>query len=338
MSEEQAESFDVLADQGLEDVSEAMLMGEDVDDPKDDDTKDDDTKDDDTKDDDTKDDDTKDDDTKDDDTKDEEESQGVKSEAPAPKDAPPKGFVPLAALHEVRGENRYLKEQMESMRASIESLKTAKPKEETESTPEDDFKVLTDEEFDELSEEDPKEAIRYMRQLRAHEKIEEEKEYQQYVAEQKEEEAQQIFSQAKALMEETIPGLFDKETGLQAKLAADAEEIGFSDELFYLTNPQTQVILPGAKEPTYLGVQAAKILKVVANAAKVKPGKEVNEAELRKTIEAEIMAKIKKGGSFKSLSDVPKAAQDKFNRGDNLTEAEFAKLTDAEQEAYLSGQ
>ena len=63
------------------------------------------------------------------------------------------------------------------------------------------------------------------------------------------------------------------------------------------------------------------------------------ESELRKSIEAEFLAKFKKSpdeNAFRSLTDVPSTETAEF--GDKvLSMVDFDKLNPKEQEAYLAG-
>jgi len=271
------------------------------------------------------------------------ESEDDETEPPPPKDSqkPPKGFVPTKAIQEVRQENRYLKDQIKALEEKIDTVasKSTEPKQE----PEDEFKVLSKEEFQELYEDDPREAMTYMMDLQEYKEKQTQKQQeadqQRYEAAQ----AQQVFRETSELMEKTVPGIFDEDSGIQEELVEFAESIGFKEDLFYLTNPETKVILPGESKPTYLGKQAAEVLGFIAGVKEKlnSPENSKKEQELRQQIEAEILQKIKtsSGKDFKSLSDIPTSETEKpakFNRV--LSEAEFGKLSDKEQEAYLTGE
>jgi len=155
-------------------------------------------------------------------------------------------------------------------------------------------------------------------------------------------------------MEEFVPGLFDEGSKASEELAAFANDLGFTDDMYYLTNPQTQIILPGETEPLLLGEQAASIIQTLATARtrindlkettvdKDKLREEITkevEANLRKTIEGELLAKFKTGSdesAFRSLTSVPSSETPEF-AGKVLTEAELARLPETEQELYLAG-
>ena len=263
-------------------------------------------------------------------------------------DTPPKGFVPTAAVREVREENRQLKERLRVLEAKVlepPPVKTAQPIPEVRA----DFKVLTGPEFKELSEESPRDALVYMAELRDYEKAESIKADATRAQAQREVEVNNLFNESVKLMEEAVPDLFTEGSTAQQELAEFAETVGFTKDMFYLTNPETQVILPGESEPVYLGTQAASFVKMLAD-LRAKPGskgavdeaalRKTIEADLRKTLEAEILNKIKtgKGTSFRSIGDIPSSDSEVPGSKAPLTEAQYARLTPAQQKAYLSGE
>jgi len=243
----------------------------------------------------------------------------------------PKGFVPTSALHEVRGENKYLKSQIAELTKQLNSGQPA-----TVESPEDTFTVLTDEEFIALSDESPKEALLYMKHLNHHN---EQKRVQETLTTQ----TQKLFDSVSKEMESVVPGLFSDDA-VADEFRTFAETVGFTEDLFYLTNPSTMVILPGETEPVLLGDQAAKLIRVLATVKQGQKPTEVPdlakiEANLRTKIETEILAKVKSGDTFRSLSAMPNAQETRPEFSDKvLSEAEFMKLSPKEQELYLSGQ
>jgi len=254
---------------------------------------------------------------------------------PPPKvEPPPKGYVPLAALKESREETRALKDRIKALEAKVLTPEVKTP---AEVVPEvrTDFKVLTTAEFRELSDESPRDALVYMAELRDYENV-------QRISQAREQEVDAIFRESVKLMEEAVPTLFDEDSEAPKILAEFAETVGFTKDMFYLTNPETQIILPGETKPVYLGTQAASILKMLAGLqGKIvkDPKSAVDETALRKSIEAEVLKKIKTGGkSFKSLSDIPTSDSETPASKGVLSEAQYMKLTPAQQKAYLSGE
>ena len=108
------------------------------------------------------------------------------------------------------------------------------------------------------------------------------------------------------------------------------------------------MILPGESEPLFLGDQAASVLKVLVS-AKDQLGKKVAKMEpedlkklekkIRTEVETELLKKFKtdKDATFKSLQQLSKS-KDKQDFGTEvLSDGQFSKLSDEEQERYLSG-
>jgi hypothetical protein len=275
---------------------------------------------------------------------------------------PPKGYVKIEALHEAREINKHLKnenarlkvQQYESQdaRAKVELLVTEKEIEEFKN-----FKPLSDEEFEDKFEDDSKAGLKYLQKLgqfhdfqRRQAETELAKEKQERELSAAAEELERIYATTEVLMEDVLPGIFDDAT-VKSELTEFAEDIGFTEELFYLTNPETRIILPGESKPLVLGEQAADILKMLVTArnklnenAATKIDNDKLEAKiekrLRKEIEKELLAKFKKSGdddSYKSIDDIPTSENENEFRNQVLSEAELSKLTPAQQDAYLSG-
>ena len=267
-------------------------------------------------------------------TEEAEKKTGDETQEPEPEKSakPPKGFVPLEALHEVRGENRYLKEQIAELQAAPPK-ETAPKADAEEAKPE--FEVLSDEDFDALVDEDPLKAIRYQRDLNTHERLVSKQEADYAKGET---EFASTVREAQTAMETAVPGIFTEE-GVQRALVEKAESLGFSEDLFYLTNPSTQVILPGSSEPVLLGKAAASILSVIQNASAKSTEKVKSEDEIREEVTAELMKKFKSGdGDFKSLTLAPKSKNTKIAKGKELSESDMLKLSDADLEIYLAGE
>ena len=274
---------------------------------------------------------------------------------------PPKGYVPLEALHEVRETNKYLKERLKELESKAPEKPAPKSEPKKTSALPEDFTVLSDKAFAELADEDPKEALLYMKNLGVYQEEqrqaqleEQQKLWRERDDRENKAKMQTIFDETSRKMEEFVPGLFDEGSKASEELAAFANDLGFTDDMYYLTNPQTQIILPGETEPLLLGEQAASIIQTLATARtrindlkettvdKDKLREEITkevEANLRKTIEGELLAKFKTGSdesAFRSLTSVPSSETPEF-AGKVLTEAELARLPETEQELYLAG-
>ena len=274
---------------------------------------------------------------------------------------PPKGYVPLKAVQEVRGENKYLKDRIKELEANPPKPAPVDEPAKKESALPKDFKVLSDNDYANLVDDDPKDALMYMKNLGIHQEEkrqaaadEQQKSWDARELAANQKETQKIFDATSEKMEELVPGIFDKESPAAKELSDFALELGFTDDMYYLTNPETRIILPGETEPLLLGEQAASIVQTLTtartklNESKEKAVDEVKlredikkevEIELRESIGAEFLAKFKKSSSeeeFRSLDSVPSTETAEF--GDKvLSMNELNKLSEKEQEAYLAG-
>lgn len=266
-------------------------------------------------------------------------------------DKPPKGFVKLQALHEARGENRTLKEQLAELTAQVEALSKGTPRQpETQpgqdpTPPPAEFKVLSKEEFAAMKEEDPDVALDYLYDLEQYRIAKAESDRQKEREEQEKQTARTIANNAYARMETTIPGLFDEGSTAAAEFATFAEELGFKNDLFFLTNPSTVVLPPGADKPVLLGEMAADLVDMFAGLktklAERGSRRETLREEIRAELETELLEKFKTQGeaAFVSVTDLQGTGgkDDGDFTGRALTPEEYAKLSPADQERYLSG-
>ncbi len=256
---------------------------------------------------------------------------------------PPKGFVPLEAIHEVRGENRYLKEQIQTLQTQMHTLQVKSEEKPVEVA--DDFEVLTDDQFEDLADDNPAQAAIYLRKLAAHETNQRDAADEVKHQAAFEEAYDNIIDTSVAEIEKVAPGIFDEDSKVQTELMDFAEDLGFTEDLYYLTNPSTKIILPGESEPLLLGEQAASILGMLVNAKSktAAPDTSALEAKLRTDITAELMKKFKTPDTeeYRGLNQVPKVDGETPElsslTGKVLTTDQLLKLSDADQEAYLAG-
>ena len=327
--------FPPLFDDEPEGYTEAQLTGEDEEEeasgeednsetppPSDDQTKSEDPKGDEKEDDETK------------EEKEEEEGDAVK---------PPPGYVPLAALHEERGKRQLLSQEIDALKSEVQTLKQLPLGEEKKT--EEEFKVLTDEEFAELLEDDPTEAILYDRKLRAYEA-------KQAAEAQRQAQEQVIIDRSVKAMTEVIPDIYDPQSSTNAELSKFALEQGF-DEAFLpvLTDPRTKVIPPGQTDPVLLGEAAVGQVKLLYSLYQQRNNDNRNalEAEIEakltpvitERVTKELMSKIKTSDNnppgFTSLGEAPGAGDEPFDITKNLTAEQVDKLSPAKRRAYLGG-
>jgi hypothetical protein len=257
---------------------------------------------------------------------------------------PPKGFVPIQALHQERSQRQTLATELQQMKAELEALRAGKDTtgQGKDAKAGEEFKVLSEEEFNELLEDDPVEAIKYDRRLRAYEAAQEEaKKAQQTEAE--------LVNQSVTRMSEIVPGLYDENSDINQRLTDFAIENGFTDldGLAMVTDPRTKVINPNTGKPVVLGETAAHLVTMLHNVFQKMsaPNTEANAEDtgkLTKQIEAEVvknvLSKIKQptGEEHRSIGDAPGDAKIDIDTP-VLTEEEFAKLPKDKQKRLLGG-
>lgn len=254
---------------------------------------------------------------------------------------PPKGFVAIQALHQERGQRQLLTQEVQNLRAELEAVKQGREEirgsEEEKQVEEEAFEVLSEAAFNELVEEDPVEAIKYDRKLRVYEARQADKAVEQDTVE-----------QSIGMMAAAVPGLYDTDNDVNRKLSDFAAEKGFADVdgLALITDPRTRIISPDGGPPQILGETAANLVIMLntlfQEVATPRTPTEVEKAlteRIRAQVTKEVMSKIKQpaGAEHKSLGDIPGDAGDDATLMRAMTEADFAKLSEADQRRYLGG-
>lgn len=281
-----------------------------------------------------------------DDTKTEGDPTDVPPASSEPQGKTPKGFVPLAAIHEARGEIRALKEQIAALTAAKQPTPPA-----TSEAPEvptvPEFEVLSDAAFEELAEDNPAQAAVYLRKLALHQEAVRAAEAAKVSQESFKVAIDRIIDSSVEAMEKVAPGIFAEDGAVRSELMEFGNTLGFTEDLYYLTNPSTKIILPGESEPLLLGEQAASILGLLVN-AKAKLAPPTDEAALRERITAEVTAELMKkfktagqtGSTYRGLNEVSRSGHDipqESLKDKVLTAEQLAKLSPEAYEAYLMG-
>ena len=126
---------------------------------------------------------------------------------------PPKGYVKIEALREARDENKYLKNEIAKLKVQQYEAQAPKAKAEPLVTEKEikefqDFKPLTDEEFEEKYEDDSKAGLQYLQKLNRFHDFQRRQTEQKLAAQQQERELeeaaaelQKIYDTTEALME-----------------------------------------------------------------------------------------------------------------------------------------
>lgn len=252
------------------------------------------------------------------------------------------------ALHKERQTVRQLREQLQYIADENSKLKNTG---DAEGAKFKDFKVLSDEEYEDLLVEDLEEANKYLHKLTKYTayKSQEEKVAQNL---QRNQEARQDFiEQGLRSLEQVIPGITSgsKPTIVNDLIAFSVDHGIAEDVLGVITDPKSSIVTPSG-ESYLLGPEAANITNFIKSVYDAVSSADVTklradiEAELRPQIEAEIqktlIEKFKQNpsGDFRSLDTAPGAGNKEVKaRAVIITESEFAKLSPQEQEAYLAG-
>lgn len=263
---------------------------------------------------------------------------------------PPDGYVPHEALHETR---ELLKKEKAARKALEEKVeKLVAEKEVPEPIMPDGFKVLTDLEFDELTEDDPQAAIRYQAKLL---KYESKKIAEKDLMREQQREAESIVMSSVDRIEKAVPGIYDGEQSIAKDLADFAIKSGFKDEAFLevMTNPATVVIPAGTNKRILLSNGAASMIEMLHNIhTSSAEDKKVDTEKMREEIRAEerksltesitkeLLTKLKPEhvpSDFRSIEDLPSSQDTPVSSNKQYTEAEWAKLSEEEQIRLLGG-
>jgi len=244
---------------------------------------------------------------------------------------PPEGFVPYQALSEERTKRQALAQQLADLQAENESLKSKTGDAEKA----EEFKVLSDDEFDELLEEDPQEAIRYQHKLQTYQREQGNKAAQEDI------ENEQI-NVAASMIQQIVPGIYDEGSKAGEELGDFAVEHGLDPHfLTLLTDPRTKVMAAGSKGAVLMGEGAASVVSLLHNLrtrlSDPDAQREAIKESLREEITAELMKKFKGGSASPGVLDVPGDSGSIPNSGQMLSEEEFGRLPEAEQEKLLAG-
>lgn len=254
---------------------------------------------------------------------------------------PPKGFVEVQALKQAKETTKHFKQENLSLKEEITALKEQmlqavtvrqKPSEF------EGFELMNTEDLKELMYDDPDKAAQY---------VDKEKRFLEYQRDQDiEDQKSKAFlkddeAAVQTAKEKIIEILVDNEA--IADLEEAAIENGFSQSMFFLTDPETKIIVPGQSRPRSLGEGAAAVLGLIQ---KIKDSgnqkvevtldmvPDAVKAQIIEAAQDDIIKKAK--GDTKTsgtkISDIPPS-----DRGgtDKLAGKPYSKMTEAERQEYL---
>jgi hypothetical protein len=240
-----------------------------------------------------------------------------------------------------------LKQEVQRLSAENQTLKAPKESTDKEAAEFKDFKVLTGEEYDTLLEDDPDQAARYLYKYNRYRDYQDNVNRQRMSEHQAKNAEREIVTYGMQQLEKILPGVTQGKNEMAGVLTDFAIKHGVAAEvLAVLSDPGTKVVTAEG-ENLLLGEGAAQFVQLIKStfeAISNVPTREKIEAELRPKIEAEVQEKLIKklkqdpSGGFRSLDRIA-GSGDKDTKSFTgiLTESDYAKMTEAEQQAVLGG-
>jgi hypothetical protein len=284
-----------------------------------------------------------------------EEEKAAEEEPEGDSTKPPKGYVPLQALHEARARVTGLQAEVTQLKSQLyEATKPQKVEPplvtETEVSEFKDFKVLSKAEAAALMEDNVTAGLEYM------EKLSEYMDYSSRLAKQqvidasaKAKEAQEETEAAKVResvyteFERLIPNIMAEDRTVSNDWADFAESKGFSEDLFPLLSPDT-IISPAGKESFKVGKNAVGLLKMIMELRKV-PSKDDLKKQIRTELTTELKAELgnkavadikSKKAAKPQMQDIPDAAKS-TPKLVVLSDKAYEKLSEPDKQRYLMG-
>lgn len=291
-------------------------------------------------------------------TEEPEEEKTAEEEPEADTAKPPKGYVPLQALHEARTTISRLQAEKTELKAKLyEATKPRKTEPplvtEAEVSKFKDFKVLSKAEAAALMEDNLIAGQEYIEKLSDYMDFSSRLAKQQALdAAVKSKEAQEEAEMAKVVndvcaeCERLIPGIFADDRVVACDWGDFAESKGFSEELFPLLSPTT-LISPVGKEPFRVGKNAVGLLKMIMELRKA-PSTDALKKQIRAELTAELKAELgdKAVADIKSkkaktpakpqMHEIPDAAKG-TPKLVVLSDAAYEKLSEQDKQRYLMG-
>jgi regulator of replication initiation timing len=251
------------------------------------------------------------------------------------------------AVSQARQNVKILKQEIQRLSAENAQLKTPRDVTSKEAEKFKDFKVLSDDEYENLVNADPDGATRYLYRLNKY------NEHQNKVSAEKANAAKaqgaekEIVNYGIQELERVLPGITQGKNEMATKLTEFAMKHGVDDAvLAVLTDPRTKVRTPQG-EDLLIGDGAAQLVALIKSTYEALanvPNRETIEAELRPKIEQEMADKIIKklkqnpSGGYKSLDQIAgSGSKDVKPIGGFLTEADIARLSDDDLRSALGG-
>lgn len=252
---------------------------------------------------------------------------------------PPRGFVPIQAIHEARGQIKAERAKVAALEQRFQAI--------SQGTANPDFKVLSREDAVALSEEDPAEYAAYQYDLAQHQTGQQSLSQQGQIREALSNAHDGMINASWAAVRQTVPGLFAADgnrdpVAEQALVYHASEHLGIDAEtLNIITNPATQILGPGG-EIIPLGLGAASVIQMLHQNSKGSDTAALRqqiEAELRPKIVQELTKKMRSPGAtgnvFQSISSAT-GRKDTFSGGGD-SEDDWFGMSGEEEDRLLRG-
>jgi len=259
-----------------------------------------------------------------------------------PPEKPPEGYVPLAALQEERGKRQQLAQVVDDLKKVVEDMRN-KPAEHAETPDEDEFKILTEDEYTKLAEDDIVAAQVYLYKLAEHDKKQATKEKGQAKTDDMATKVNEQVMLRHKEIEEAIPGIYDEGNSVNKDMTTFAVENGMDvDYLAALTDPGSRITLSDGST-FILGRGAVGLTKMIHSTMTKNKNGAVDVNALRETIKKEVtqemLEKFRTSGAdaFRSTGDSPGVGEKPIDTAGQVTEDTFRNLSEDQQERLLRG-
>lgn len=232
-----------------------------------------------------------------------------------------------------------LEKALAAERAKSKSLQyqlTQLPKSEPAPAKEE-FKVLSEAELEELVEDDPMEAVKYTARLNDHYRRQDQIKIQ-------ENQRESIISESMGKISDAVPGIYDQGSEVGLKLTEYGIDQGFDvNTLAALSNPGTQIIVPGEDSPRLVGDGAVALVKILNSGFAGGDDSALRaqiEKEVIERVTKEITQKMKATSGAPTLGDLPASSKENSisSAWKPMSETELRGLTPDQRERYRKGE
>lgn len=251
------------------------------------------------------------------------------------------------ALHQERKANKQLRAQLADLEAKASENKGESDEEAGEFK---DFKILTNKEYEDLLDEDPDEASKYLYKFNRYQEHQRKIEKGQLDKHKAQLAINELVNDGIEALEELVPGITTgKAQEVTEALTDFALKNGFDNEMLSaLTDPRTKLVTPDG-DYMILSDGAAHIVKAIKSAF---DASSINEEQIRKNVEAEltpiIEARVQKAlieklqkdpeSGFRSLDmTAGSGLKDTQMHTGAISEKDYAGMSESEQMALLGG-